>query len=193
VIGTVVAGTLEFDTLQRLGGLPMVAVAVIEEAAKLLVPVALLAVPRFRHGPANGLVLGVAAGAGFAALETMGYAVTALIQSHGNLATVDGTLLLRGVMSPAAHMAWTGLTAAALWHTAAQGWTGRAVGGFVGTYVVAVALHACWDSFGNLIVYGILAVVAFALLIATTHRLSHERGTPEHDGRRTPGRTPVVS
>jgi hypothetical protein len=31
VIGTVVAGTLEYDTLQRLGAVPMLAVAVIEE------------------------------------------------------------------------------------------------------------------------------------------------------------------
>jgi protease PrsW len=37
VIGTVVAGTLEYDTLQHLGVVPMLAVAVIEEAAKLVV------------------------------------------------------------------------------------------------------------------------------------------------------------
>lgn len=179
VLGTVVAGTLEFDTLHRLGALPMAAVAVIEEAAKLIVPAVLLAVPRFRRGPANGLVLGVAAGAGFAALETMGYAVTALITSRGNLGEVDGTLLLRGVMSPAAHMAWTGITAAALWHGAAGGWTGRSVAGVVGAYVVAVVLHTCWDSFGSLVVYAVLAVAAFALLIAATHRIARDRAAPE--------------
>jgi protease PrsW len=151
VIGTVVAGTLEYDTLQRLGALPMVAVALIEETAKLLIPLVLLVLPRFRHGPANGLVLGVASGAGFAALETMGYAVTALLQTRGQLGAVDGTLLLRGLMSPAAHMAWTGLTAAALWRAAAQHWHPRAIGGFLGVFAVAVALHTCWDAIGGLV------------------------------------------
>lgn len=173
VIGTVVAGTLEYDTLQRLGALPMIAVALIEETAKLLIPVVLLVLPRLRHGPANGLVLGVASGAGFAALETMGYAVTALLQTRGQLAAVDGTLLLRGLMSPAAHMAWTGLTAAALWRAAARHWHPRAIGGFLGVFVVAVALHTCWDAIGGLVVYVVLAVIAFVLLVQAAHRLAH--------------------
>ena len=42
VIGVVTAGLLEFDTLRKLGVLPLVAVGFIEEAAKLIVPVALL-------------------------------------------------------------------------------------------------------------------------------------------------------
>src|SRR3954464_13433329 len=42
VIGTVVAGTLEYNTLRDLGVLPLALVAVIEEAAKLIVPIALL-------------------------------------------------------------------------------------------------------------------------------------------------------
>jgi protease PrsW len=184
VIGTVVAGTLEFDALHRLGGLPMFLVALIEEAAKLVVPLALLALPRYRRGPANGLVLGVASGAGFAALETMGYAVTALIQTHGSIAAVDGTLLLRGLLSPAAHMAWTGLTAAALWHCAERHWSGRALGGFVLTYLVAVVLHTVWDSVGGLVVYVVLAVIAFVLLVVTAHRLAHT--APHDDGGRVP-------
>ena len=170
VIGTVVAGTLEYDALQRLGGLPMLVVAVIEEAAKLVIPAAMLALPRFRHGPANGLVLGVASGAGFAALETMGYALTTLVASRGNIAAVDSELLLRGLLSPAAHMAWTGLTAAALWR-----WVrlGHGLWWFLGTYVVAVVLHTIWDSVGGLAVYVVLAIVAFVLLLVVAHRLSH--------------------
>ncbi|MEJ2871246.1 PrsW family intramembrane metalloprotease [Actinomycetospora sp. OC33-EN08] len=168
VIGTVVAGTLEYDAMQRLGGLPMLAVAIIEEAAKLIVPAAMLVVARYRHGPANGLVLGVASGAGFAALETMGYALTVLVQTRGNIAAVDGELLIRGLLSPAAHMAWTGLTAAALWRWARLG---HGLWWFLGTYVVAVVLHTVWDSVGGLVVYVVLAVVAFTLLILTTHRL----------------------
>jgi RsiW-degrading membrane proteinase PrsW (M82 family) len=175
VIGTVVAGTLEYDTLQRLGAVPLLAVAVIEEAAKLVVPAALL-LSFYRQKPANGLIIGVASGAGFAVLETMGYAMVALIESRGQLAAVDGTLLLRGLFSPAGHMAWTGLTAAALWHTAARGWSGRTVGTLVGTYVLAVVLHTLWDSLDSLIAYVVLAVIALGLLVAVTHRLA--RGGP---------------
>jgi RsiW-degrading membrane proteinase PrsW (M82 family) len=171
VIGTVVAGTLEYDTLQRLGALPMLVVAVIEEAAKLVVPAALL-LSAYRRTPANGLIIGVACGAGFAVLETMGYALVALVESRGQLAAVDGTLLLRGLLSPAAHMAWTGLSAAALWHTAARQWSGRAVGALVGTYLLAVVLHTLWDSLGTLFAHVVLAVLALGLLGVTTHRLA---------------------
>jgi protease PrsW len=182
VIGTVVAGTLEYDTLQRLGAVPMLAVAVIEEAAKLVIPAALL-FSIYRRKPANGLVIGVAAGAGFAVLETMGYAMVALVESRGQLAAVDGTLLLRGLFSPAAHMAWTGLTAAALWHTAARRWSGRAVGALVGTYVLAVVLHTLWDGLDSLIAYVVLAVIALGLLGAITHRLARrEPGSSSRGG-----------
>jgi protease PrsW len=174
VIGVVAAGTLEFDTMRRLGFTPMLAVGVIEEAAKLIAPLAVLVWTRHRH-PADGLLAGVASGAGFAALETMGYAFVVLVQSGGNLAVVEEVLLLRGILSPAAHMAWTGLTAAALWRAADRGWTGRALAGFLGTFVVAVALHATWDSAGSPVVYLVLAVISLTLLTVTTHRLGSQR------------------
>src|SRR4051812_3234184 len=86
VIGVVTAGTLEYGTLRRLGFLPMVGVGLIEEFAKLIVPAAMLVLFRSHRHPADGLLLGVASGAGFAVLETMGYAFVTLIQSQGNLA-----------------------------------------------------------------------------------------------------------
>lgn len=67
VIGTVVAGTLEYDALRESGTLPMVLVAVIEESAKLIVPVVLLFTVMARHErrlPSDGLVIGVASGTG---------------------------------------------------------------------------------------------------------------------------------
>ena len=122
VIGVIVAGTLEYATLRHLGTLPMIAVGLIEETAKLIVPALLLLGGRYRR-PADGLLIGVASGAGFAVLETMGYGFVVLIISHGNLSAVDGVLMTRGLLSPAAHMTWTGLTAAALWSAAASGWS----------------------------------------------------------------------
>jgi hypothetical protein len=39
VIGTVVAGILQYDSLRKLGPLPTVMVGLIEESAKLIIPV----------------------------------------------------------------------------------------------------------------------------------------------------------
>src|ERR671929_167011 len=88
--------------------------------------VLVLVLRRHRH-PADGLLLGVACGAGFAVLETMGYAFVVLVQSGGDVGAVQQVLFLRGVLSPAAHMAWTGLAAAALFTAAAAGWGARAL------------------------------------------------------------------
>jgi RsiW-degrading membrane proteinase PrsW (M82 family) len=172
VIGVVTAGMLEYSTLRRLGALPMVGVGLIEEFAKLIVPAAMLLVVRHNRHPADGLLLGVAAGAGFAVLETMGYAFVVLIQSQGNLAVVDNVLFVRGLLSPAAHMSWTALAAAALWRAAAERWHPGALGRFVGTYLVVVALHTAWDLSGTTAAYVVLAAISLALLAVTSHRLA---------------------
>jgi RsiW-degrading membrane proteinase PrsW (M82 family) len=169
VVGVVAAGVVEYRTLTELGALPMVAVALIEEAAKLLAPLAVLLFTWHRR-PADGLLLGVAAGAGFAVLETMGYAFIVLIQSQGDLAAVSGVLLVRGVLSPAAHMAWTGLTAAALWRLADRR-SHLPMLRFLAVFVIAVALHTTWDSVSSRSVYIVLALISLLLLFATVHSL----------------------
>lgn len=171
VIGISAAGMLEFDTLQRLGMLPKVAVGLIEETAKLIAPVGLLLFTRHRR-PADGLLIGVACGAGFAALETMGYAFVRLVQTEGNLRSVEGLLLLRGVLSPAAHMAWTGLTAAALWSAADRRWSLPATGTFVLIFGAAVTLHSAWDLFATIPAYIVIGVISLGLLTLTAHRLA---------------------
>lgn len=175
VIGIAAAGTLEFDTLRELGTVPMLAVGLIEESAKLIAPLAVLLFTKHRR-PADGLLIGVACGAGFAALETMGYAFVTLVQSQGNLAAVDGLLLLRGVLSPAAHMAWTGLTAAALWSAANHRWSLPSVARFLVTFVIAIGLHAAWDSLSSIAGYAVIGLVSLGLLTVAAHTLSrHER------------------
>jgi RsiW-degrading membrane proteinase PrsW (M82 family) len=172
VIGVVTAGMLEYGTLRRLGALPMVGVGLIEEFAKLLVPAAIfLIVRRYAH-PADGLLLGVASGAGFAVLETMGYAFVVLIQSRGNLGVVDNVLFVRGILSPAAHMAWTGIAAAALWDAGAHRFRGSAVARFVGAFAAVVALHTVWDTFGSTAVYVVVSVISLVLLAVTSHHLA---------------------
>lgn len=175
IIGTVAAGTLEYDALVRLKTVPMLFVGLIEESAKLVVPLIVLLVSRYR-GAAAGVVIGIASGMGFATLETMGYGFTALLKS-GTLSALDSTLLLRALLSPAGHVAWTGMTAAALFSITTSTHQGRAVLRFVLTFVGAVLLHAAWDGSNNLIVHVLVAVVSFTGLMVVIHRTRRSPGT----------------
>jgi RsiW-degrading membrane proteinase PrsW (M82 family) len=82
--------------------------------------------------------------------------------------------VLRGLLSPAAHMAWTGLTATALWYAAARGWKGGSVWRFLAVFALAVALHATWDSVGTIPVYIVLAAISLGLLTWFAHLLARE-------------------
>jgi protease PrsW len=168
VLGTVVAGTLEYDVARTLGFLPKLAIGLIEESAKLIVPLAFYFLGRYRS-EAAGIVLGVTTAAGFAALETMGYGFVSLVQSKDNLGILDEVLLVRGLSSPAGHMSWTGLVCAVLWRErlkvghATLNWR---VGG---AFLTAVVLHALWDTFasiGSATFVEFLGVMLLSLLVA---------------------------
>ncbi|MET7694926.1 PrsW family glutamic-type intramembrane protease [Streptomyces sp. NPDC005483] len=99
-------------------------------------------------------------------------------------------LVVRGLLSPAAHMAWTGLTSAALWSAAAQHWRRRSVGVLVLVYVIAVGLHTAWDSCDDDTAHAVLATVSLSLLVYTTHRMA---GLSRTAGVSLPAATPVVA
>jgi RsiW-degrading membrane proteinase PrsW (M82 family) len=170
VIGVVAAGLLEYDTLRGLGSLPMVLIGVIEEAAKLIVPMILYLLWR-PQDPRGGVLIGIASGMGFATLETMGYGFQALFA--GGVAAVDQTLLLRALSSPACHVAWTGMTVATLWRIRTATHHVRALLAFLLTYAVAVTLHAVWDGSTRLAIHVGVAVVGLIVLgafVLTAHR-----------------------
>lgn len=170
VLGAAVASVLEFDTMRRFGGLPTLLIGLIEEAAKLLVPVAMLIFTRYRANPADGLLVGVAVGMGFAALEALGYGFVTLLATGGDLTDTESLLLLRGVLSPAGHAAWTGLAAAALWWAHTQRWRPRALAVAVGIFLFVVVLHAIWDATTAWYGYLIIGFISLAMLLRQTHR-----------------------
>jgi protease PrsW len=184
IVGTVAAGTLEYDALHSLGALPMIVVGLIEESAKLIVPLIVLVFSSTRTGQA-GVVVGVASGMGFATLETMGYGFSALLASD-NLAAVDQTLLLRALLSPAGHVAWTGLTAAALWSIPGSRRKGMAALRAVGVFVAAVLLHAAWDGFNSLWAHVIVAAISLTALLLTIRWAHRNPAQPSLDGRQNP-------
>jgi RsiW-degrading membrane proteinase PrsW (M82 family) len=164
ILGTVAAGTLEYDTLRALDALPMIMVAVIEEASKIVVPAAVFLFSR-RLGWPGAVVLGVASGAGFATLETMGYGFTALL--NGGLAALDGTLLLRALLAPAGHVAWTGLLMGAIGRIRGTSHRARAILVAIGVFIAVVILHTAWDASPSLVTHIAVAVLSFVGLMLT--------------------------
>lgn len=182
LVGFIIAGLMEDGASRQLGNPPMVVIATIEEAAKLLVPAVLLLAWR-PQDTRGGVVIGVAAGMGFGTLETLGYGYQAL-QGTRHLAEVDSTLLLRGLVSPASHIAWTGVTVAMLWRIRSSQHRVRAVGMFLLTYVVAVFLHTLWDTIKLIGVQDAIAAFSFVVLmvfILRSHRhAARLHASPQH-------------
>lgn len=171
ILGAVMAGLLEYNTLRDLRWFPALLVAIIEEGAKLAIPAAVL-FTRWLGRPGrmgDGLVIGTATGAGFAALETMGYAFVVLLRSKGDIGAVEVTLFLRGLLASAGHLAWTGVACAALWRVYLHGGRSRLVG-FIATFIGVVALHTLWDAFPGLLTFVVLALVSVGWLLWEMHR-----------------------
>jgi RsiW-degrading membrane proteinase PrsW (M82 family) len=171
VLGVTAAGLIEYQTLLRYGALPTVAIGLAEETSKLLVPLAFFALWRHRR-EADGLLFGVAAGMGFAAFETMGYGLNVLIASHGRIDVLEEVLFTRNLLAPAGHAAWTGLICAALWRARLDP---RLVAklAVLATFVLAVALHASWDSATSrwgLIPVAVVSWMLLSLRMATVSR-----------------------
>lgn len=180
VVAVVVAGLLEFDALRHLGPAAILGVAVIEEAAKLIVPLLLLVYGPWR-AVGDGLALGIASGAGFAVLETAGYTFVTAVNTHGSLPAIDDVLAVRGVLSPAGHMLWTGMCTAMLWTAASARFRGWRCLSFIATLGLAVGLHALWDGVGTPWSYGLLAgigAVALSLISHATQRMSLDPPAP---------------
>jgi RsiW-degrading membrane proteinase PrsW (M82 family) len=190
VLGTVLAGTLEYDVMRSLGFLPKLGIGVIEEGAKLILPLIFYFLGRYRS-EAAGIVLGVATAMGFAALETMGYGFTSLLASKGSLGVLDEVLLFRGLMSPAGHAAWTGLICAVLWRERVEAGHAALNWRVGGAFATAVILHALWDTFTGMksttfgeflsiqLVSLLIAIISLTLLI---RRVREARRATEKSG-----------
>jgi RsiW-degrading membrane proteinase PrsW (M82 family) len=150
VLGVLGATVLEAALLRQPSGPSYVGVGLIEEAVKLAT-LWLLARRLPRYTRRDGMVLGAAVGFGFAALESAGYAFTALFGSSGlSLLSLVETEALRGILTPFGHGLWTAILGGALFATAARSRRGRPRlrGSLVGWYLLMAILHALWDASG---------------------------------------------
>lgn len=134
-------------------------IALVEETAKV-VSVAWFLRDRRLRSELDGLILGAAAGMGFAALETAGYGFVAFLVGFATAAQgqnstsaalilagvhlMNRQLLLRMALAIFGHGVWTAIVCAAIWRERGQA-TFRLTPAVLLAFALAVGLHAFWD------------------------------------------------
>src|SRR5215207_2897136 len=149
VLGVLAASILEPIFIRKLDVSTVFAVGFIEEFAKILG--VLIIARRWQHDQEmDGLILGAAAGMGFAALESSGYAFSAFLLSRGSLTAVVIVTVLRGILSPVGHGTWTAILASVLFRESDTNrfHINRKV---LGAYFTVAILHGLWDLVPELI------------------------------------------
>jgi RsiW-degrading membrane proteinase PrsW (M82 family) len=149
--------------LSRILGPP--AAGIIEETGKLAAVIILARNVRQKY-ILNGLLFGAAIGAGFAIFESAGYAFRAFLgpiqhyvaqgvsSNDGGLIAfaggqLTGSIVLRGLLSPFGHVAWTAISAGALWRVKWDRPFNIAMLGnplFWKAFLIPVSLHMIWNS-----------------------------------------------
>lgn len=149
VLGVFAAGILEPVLIAQLDVFTAFLVGLIEEAAKII---GVLVIARhWRHdSELDGFILGAAAGMGFAALESAGYAFTAFMASSGSLPATFVTISARAILSPLGHGTWTAILAAVLFREGhvTHFHLDRQV---IGAYLLVSGLHGMWDAVPSLV------------------------------------------
>lgn len=123
-----------------------ITIGIAEELAKVVTVIFFVRNIRYRY-VLNGLLLGAAIGAGFAAFETAGYALRSLLS--GSFHMLYYTILFRSIFAPGGHVAWAALTGAAI--CMVQGDKKLQLKmllspKFAGIFILVVFMHALWDS-----------------------------------------------
>jgi len=162
-------------------------VGLIEEGCKIAAVVFLTR--RMRHiMQMDGLLLGAAVGMGFAALESTGYAFTALLTSQGHIGASIVSTVLRGLFAPFGHGTWTGILGAVLFRDSGPRHF-RITGLVILTYLFVSVLHGFWDGLPLVIAWFIilplgipisvvtivLSVIGIAMLAVLYRRTLHQR------------------
>ena len=154
LLGVIAASILEPLLIHRLTPPSIFVISLIEEFVKICGVV--IIAWRLRHdAEIDGIILGAAAGMGFAALESMGYAFTGFLRSGGSLSITVFITMVRGIMSPLGHGTWTAILASVLFREARHGHF-RLNRKVLGAYLTVVVLHGLWDLLPMVIAFFLL-------------------------------------
>jgi RsiW-degrading membrane proteinase PrsW (M82 family) len=149
ILGVLAASLLEPIFIRRIDFVSTIAIGLIEEFTKIL-GVIIIARHRRHDSEMNGLILGAAAGMGFAALESTGYAFTSFLASGGSLNQTVIVTLLRGLLSPIGHGTWTAILASVIFRESVQG-SFKINFKVIGAYLLVSGLHGLWDGLPSVI------------------------------------------
>ncbi len=154
----------------ELGWLGASVAGLVEEPGKLLALILVANVVKYKY-TLNGLLFGAAIGTGFAAFESMGYALWTVWNSN-NTDIMLNNIMLRGMLSPFGHIIWTAMCGAALWRVKGDQpfrFSMLSDPRFYRVFFIAVILHMIWNSPLNLPLYGkfiILGIIGWTVIFA---------------------------
>lgn len=136
----------KFDPSTELDYFGAICTGIIEEVGKFLVVLLFCRSAKIKY-ILNGLLIGAAVGAGFAAFETAGYAFRFLWNSQ-SWDTMMEVILLRAFLAIGGHVIWAAISGAA--YIAVKGdqafrWSLLQQPQFLKLFMVPVVLHSVWD------------------------------------------------
>jgi RsiW-degrading membrane proteinase PrsW (M82 family) len=145
------------------------AAGIIEESAKLAAVVFFLTLLPANQYPyrLNALLFGAAVGTGFSAFESAGYALRYGLQGGANV--MVNVIVVRALLTPLAHIAWTAITSAAYWSARRHHATIKEAitsPTFLKLFAAPVVLHFLWNTIGNFWINAALGFVAWVIIIS---------------------------
>lgn len=157
-------------------------------------------------GPIDGLVYAGMIAAGFAFTENILYFGQALVEAHGAASGLVAIFIVRGMMSPFAHVMFTAMLGICVGWAARYGSTRTVFLAWFGGLIPAMLLHGLWNASSFLgasffVVYVVLQVplfilfiVGIALLRRSEAKLTRERlGEYVPYGWFTPAEVPMLA
>jgi protease PrsW len=159
LLGVLAASILEPIFIRSMDPLSVVLIGVIEEGVKILGVIFIIRQIK-NLSEMDGLILGAAAGMGFAALESMGYTFTVFLMSNGSMTDTVFVTLLCGILSPIGHGTWTAILASVLFRERKENhfhlnWK------VIGAFIFVALMHSAWDGLP-----GILAFISSSIALA---------------------------
>jgi RsiW-degrading membrane proteinase PrsW (M82 family) len=164
-----------FETTAATQWFGVMAAGPVEELAKVLAVVFVAKNWKHTHWTLNGMLLGAAVGAGFAAFETAGYILNYAMTSGESEGPV---MIIRALHAPFTHIIWTAATAGALWRfkgTHTFSFSMLMQWPVLRVLLLVMGLHALWNSplvapivgdfLGTVLKWGIIGLLGWILVL----------------------------
>lgn len=149
--------------------LDAVLTGIIEETAKLVIVILIIWRSKKAKYALNGLLIGAAVGAGFAAFESAGYAFNILLDS-ASIGEMTSNIFLRAFLAPGGHVIWAAMSGYALMLVKGNKQLSMSFlsqKAFWRIFWIPIFLHAVWDMpivLGDSLIVLILPVTALMVL-----------------------------